>query len=71
MRKAFLVLIVICLCACSPPKPPRIDNSVRGMVPINPDMITSEQQAQFNRDKAILDAAEAAPPLEEFEDGTW
>lgn len=46
MKKIFVFLLLLALCACAP-RPPCCDNSLSGMRPINPDRITEEEVATW------------------------
>lgn len=59
MKKIFLIFLVMGLSACTtfaPPRPSSCDNSIEGLRPINPDMISAEELAAWNAQKEISEA---------------
>lgn len=59
MKKILLILLAMGLSACTtfaPPRPPSCDNSLEGMRPINPDMISAEELAAWNLQKEKSEA---------------
>lgn len=59
MKKTLLILLVLGLSACTtfaPPRPPSCDNSIEGMRPINPDMLSVEDLADWKAQKEKTEA---------------
>lgn len=50
MNKLFIVLLLLGLTACAP-KPPCCNNKAEGMRPINPEHVTTEQMAAWEKQK--------------------
>lgn len=55
MRMLFVFTLMVALSGCAtfaPPQPPACDNSMEGMRPINPDMLTADQLADWEEERS-------------------
>lgn len=50
MKKLLTIFLLFGICACAP-KPPCCNNKAEGMRPINPEYVTTEQMAAWEKQK--------------------